>query len=58
MQCLEDNGEEKVEIRRTMNETESLYETNDNVTPLHIVYDAAKSRVFHKRRLITLMVEK
>ena len=39
---MQDNADGKVEIRRTMNEPESLYETNDNMTPLHIVYDAAK----------------
>ena len=39
---MQDNADGKVEIWSTMNETESLYETNDNEGPLHILYDVSK----------------
>ena len=39
---MQDNADGKVEIWRTMNETESLYETNDNEGPLHILYEVSK----------------
>ena len=39
---MQDNADGKVEIWSTMNETESLYETNDNEGPLHILYEVSK----------------
>ena len=39
---MQDNADGKVEIWSTMNETESLYETNDNEGPLRILYEVSK----------------
>ena len=39
---MQDNADAKVEIWSTMNETKSLYETNDNEGPLHILYEVSK----------------
>ena len=39
---MQDNADGKVEIRRTMNETESLYETYDKEGPLHILNEVSK----------------